>query len=122
MSASVYTIRVPGAYKHNAFWMFRVSLGGVFRVLTLLKIWLFTLSPGSDLVRELSVVERLVQRFVCVLLDVLPTVVFCFFFWRRKALQDKAMQRQTSTNQRDAPGQDTGRSQGHLSSYFQPLF
>jgi hypothetical protein len=26
------------------------------------------------------------------------------------------MQRQTSTNQRDAPGQDTGRAQGHLSS------
>jgi hypothetical protein len=40
------------------------------------------------------------------------------FFWRRKALQDKAMQRQASTNQRDAPGQDTGRSQGHLSSYL----
>jgi hypothetical protein len=32
----------------------------------------------------------------------------------RKALQDMAMQRQTSTNQRDALGQDTGRSQGHL--------
>jgi hypothetical protein len=28
------------------------------------------------------------------------------------------MQRQTSTNHRDAPGQDTGRSQGHLSSYL----
>jgi hypothetical protein len=28
------------------------------------------------------------------------------------------MQRQTSTNQRDAPGQDTGRSQGHLGSYL----
>jgi hypothetical protein len=28
------------------------------------------------------------------------------------------MQRQTSTNQRDAPGQDTGRSQGLLSSYL----
>jgi hypothetical protein len=28
------------------------------------------------------------------------------------------MQRQTSTNQRDALGQDTGRSQGHLSSYL----
>ncbi len=28
------------------------------------------------------------------------------------------MQRQTSTNQRDAPGQDTRRSQGHLSSYL----
>jgi hypothetical protein len=34
-----------------------------------------------------------------------------FVFLRRKALHDKAMQRQTSTNQRDAPGQDTGRSQ-----------
>ncbi len=43
---------------------------------------------------------------------------FFFFKFRRKALQDKAMQRQTSTNQRDAPGQDTGRSQGHLSSYL----
>jgi hypothetical protein len=29
------------------------------------------------------------------------------------------MQRQTATNQRDAPGQDTGGSQGHLSSYLQ---
>jgi hypothetical protein len=28
------------------------------------------------------------------------------------------MGRQTSSNQRDAPGQDTGRSQGHLSSYL----
>jgi hypothetical protein len=28
------------------------------------------------------------------------------------------MQRQTSTNQRDASGQDTGSSQGHLSSYL----
>jgi hypothetical protein len=27
------------------------------------------------------------------------------------------MQIQTSKNQRDAPGQDTGRAQGHLSSY-----
>jgi hypothetical protein len=36
----------------------------------------------------------------------------------RKPLQDKAMQRQTSTNQRDAPGQDTGLSEGHLSSYL----
>jgi hypothetical protein len=45
-------------------------------------------------------------------------VIFLVFFFRRKALQDKAMQRQTSTNQRDAPGQDTGRSQGHLSSYL----
>jgi hypothetical protein len=35
-----------------------------------------------------------------------------------KALQYKAIQRQTSTNQRDAPGQDTGRAQGHLSSYL----
>jgi hypothetical protein len=41
-----------------------------------------------------------------------------FFFGRRKALQDKAMERQTSTNQRDAPGQDTGRSRGHLISYL----
>jgi len=41
-----------------------------------------------------------------------------FFFWRRKALQDKAMQRQTSTNQGDAPGQNTGRAQGYLSSYL----
>jgi hypothetical protein len=40
------------------------------------------------------------------------------FFLRRKAFQGKAMQRQTSTNQRDAPGQDTGRSQGHLRSYL----
>ncbi len=39
---------------------------------------------------------------------------FYFFYWRTKASQDKAMQRQTSTNQRDPPGQDTGRSQGHL--------
>jgi hypothetical protein len=29
------------------------------------------------------------------------------FFVRRKVLQDKAMQRQTSKNDRDAPGQDT---------------
>jgi hypothetical protein len=43
---------------------------------------------------------------------------FLFFFFEEKALQDNAMQRQTSTNQRDAPGQDTGRSQGHLSSYL----
>jgi hypothetical protein len=28
------------------------------------------------------------------------------------------MQRQTSTSQRDAPGQNTGRSQDHLSSYL----
>jgi hypothetical protein len=28
------------------------------------------------------------------------------------------MQRKISTNQRDAPGQDTGRSQGHLSTYL----
>jgi hypothetical protein len=28
------------------------------------------------------------------------------------------MQRQTSTNQRDAPGQDTGRAQGQLGSYL----
>jgi hypothetical protein len=28
------------------------------------------------------------------------------------------MQRQTSTNQRDAPGQDTGRPHGHLMSYL----
>jgi hypothetical protein len=28
------------------------------------------------------------------------------------------MQRQTSTNRHDAPGQDTGRSQGHLRSYL----
>jgi hypothetical protein len=28
------------------------------------------------------------------------------------------MQRQTSTNRRDAPGQDTGRSHGHLSTYL----
>jgi hypothetical protein len=63
----------------------------------------------------------------------MPSILFClpqpckvcffffsFFFLRRKALQDKAMQKQTSTNQRDAPGQDTGRdrSQGHLSSYL----
>jgi hypothetical protein len=44
-----------------------------------------------------------------------------FFFFLRKALQDKAMQRQTSTNQRDAPGQYTGRSQGHLSSYLRRI-
>jgi hypothetical protein len=30
---------------------------------------------------------------------------------RRKASQDRAMQRQISTNQREAPGQDKGRSQ-----------
>jgi hypothetical protein len=48
----------------------------------------------------------------------LKTSALFFFFLRRKALQDKAMQRQTSKNQRDAPGQDTGRSQGHLSSYL----
>jgi hypothetical protein len=46
-----------------------------------------------------------------------PTYI-TFFFLRRKALQDKAMQRQTSTNQHDTPGQDTGMSQGHLSSYL----
>jgi hypothetical protein len=47
---------------------------------------------------------------------------FLFFFGGIKALQDKAMQRHPSTNQRDAPGclapKDTGRSQGHLSSYL----
>jgi hypothetical protein len=44
--------------------------------------------------------------------------LFTYLFLRRKALQDKAMQRQTSTNQRGAPGQGTGRTQGHLSSYL----
>ncbi len=51
----------------------------------------------------------------------LPRLLFYslfIFFLRRKASHDKAMQRQTSPNQRDAPGQDTGRSQGHLSSYL----
>ena len=51
----------------------------------------------------------------CLLLHILSAVPF---FLMRKALQDKAIQRQTSTNQRDAPGQDTGRSQGHLSTYL----
>jgi hypothetical protein len=53
---------------------------------------------------------RTVSRIRCCL--------FFYCFERRKALQDKAMQRQTSTNQRDASGQNTGRSQGHLSSYL----
>jgi hypothetical protein len=44
--------------------------------------------------------------------------IVLLFIWGGKALQDKAMQRRTSTNQRDAPGQDTGRLQGHLSSYL----
>jgi hypothetical protein len=46
----------------------------------------------------------------------LSTVFFVCFFLRIRALQDKAMQRQTSTNQRDEPGQNTGRAQGYLSS------
>jgi hypothetical protein len=41
-----------------------------------------------------------------------------FFFNFRKALQDKAMQKQTLTNQRDAPGRNTSRAQGYLSSYL----
>jgi hypothetical protein len=41
------------------------------------------------------------------------------FFSSTKTLPDKAMQRQTSTYQRDAPGQDTGIHKGHMSSYQQ---
>jgi hypothetical protein len=43
---------------------------------------------------------------------------FYFVCLLSKALQDKYTQRQTSTNQCDTPWQDTGRSQGHLSSYM----
>jgi hypothetical protein len=45
-------------------------------------------------------------------------VTLYFVLMRRKALHDKAMLRQTSTYQCDAPGKDTGRPQGHLSSYL----
>jgi hypothetical protein len=46
------------------------------------------------------------------------SVALIFFFRGEKLYRTRAMQRQTSTNQRDAPGQDTGRAHSHLCSYL----
>jgi hypothetical protein len=39
-------------------------------------------------------------------------------FFVERLQRTRSMQRETSTKQRGAPGQDTGRSQSHLSSYL----